>query len=115
MAAFKRGEFDAVINEYFAPDAMYLIPGTTIVGREAITEHFRRSLARMTDGWIRSESVTVSGDVAYGIGVNSITFAAEGHTAPTTVRGRYLTVWRRRDNGSWVVAVHASMGDQTPS
>jgi hypothetical protein len=31
-------------------DAVYVKPGATIVGREAITEHFSRSLANMTGG-----------------------------------------------------------------
>lgn len=110
VVAFKRGEFAAIVDELFAPDAVYLKPGATLVGRAAITEHFSRSLANMTDGWIRSESVTVSGDVAYEFGVNSITLASDG-AAPMTVRGRYLTVWRRQSDGSWAVAVDAPMRD----
>lgn len=110
VEAFKRGEFAAIVDELFAPDAVYVKPGATLVGRKAITEHFSQALATMTDGWIRSESVTVSGDVAYEFGVNSITLATDGG-APTTVRGRYLTVWRRQDDGSWVVVADAPMRD----
>lgn len=74
-------------------------PGATRVGRDAIVAHFRRAVESLVEGWIRSDSVAACGEIAYETGTNAMTFVTSDGTR-TTINGRYLTVWRRSDDGS---------------
>lgn len=110
VAALLRKDAVGAVDALFAEDAVYVSPGATLVGREAIVEHFQRAVESPVEAWIRSDSVTVGGELAYETGTNAMTFAASDGTL-TTIQGRYLTVWRRSDNGSWRIVADAPMRD----
>lgn len=110
IAAAKSGNFTEMVNDVFAPNAVLMAPGVTLVGREQIAQGLQRSLAHVTGGWIRSDTVTLSGDLLYDVGRSCMTIAPAGET-PVTVHGRYLTVWRRSHDEKWLVVADAVMRD----
>ncbi len=105
-----RGDAHAVVCDLFAPDAVYVRPDATLVGRDAIEAMFARLQGRVVEGWIRTTSLTVHGDLAYEIGTNSITTAhADGSSSVSN--GRYLSVWRREPDGGWLIVADAPMAE----
>jgi uncharacterized protein (TIGR02246 family) len=92
------------IVSYWADDAVIYAPGEAPVeGKEAIRQFVAGSLN--TPGFaitwtpMRAE-VSTSGDLAFTTGTNAITLpAADGR--PTTLQGRYVTVWRKGKDGRW--------------
>ena len=110
IAAAMSGDFTQLVNDVYAPDAVVVGPGTTLVGREQIEQHFRRSLVHIADGWIRTDTVVVSGDFAYETGHSRLIIEPPGE-APVSVYGRYLAVWRKLGDDRWIVAAEALMRD----
>jgi ketosteroid isomerase-like protein len=57
--------------------------------------------------------VANSGDLAYETGVNHFTMTAGNKKTPAT--GKYLAVWGRRPDGTWVVESIAVTNDKAAS
>jgi len=53
----------------------------------------------MTEFNFSMTSFDVSGDLAYEIGTFTAVFGAAADT------GKYVTVWKRQDNGKWMIVV----------
>jgi uncharacterized protein (TIGR02246 family) len=104
----KCNEMHEAVSELFAPDAIFVRAGATVTGRDAIEAMFRQN-GRIADGWIRTETVRVHGDLAYEVGTNSISRALPDGSLETS-NGRYLTVWRR-SAGRWLIVADAPMAD----
>ena len=92
------------IVSYWTDDAVIYTPGEApVAGKEAIRKYVGASLAlpgfAITWTPARAE-VSKSGDLGYTIGSNAITLpVAQGGSA--TVEGRYVTVWRKEQDGRW--------------
>lgn len=117
-AAMKRADAGAIAS-MFTEDGQYVVAATKgfTTGRTAIEELFaaRFKAAKVLDVTITtvSVSVQVEGDMAYETGTNRVTFQA-GDAPPVTRTGRYLTVWKRQQDGVWRIRVDAIIPDPSP-
>jgi ketosteroid isomerase-like protein len=101
------GDLERIVS-YWSDDAMVFPPGSpALVGKAAIGEYVAQSLRtpgfRIT--W-KTKDVTVaeSGDLAYGIGTNQVSFTGPDGR-PVTIDGKAVTVWRKDAAGSWKCVV----------
>jgi uncharacterized protein (TIGR02246 family) len=111
VAALQRGDHREAVRGLFAPDAVFVSPGATLYGRDAIEALFAMRPGRFGAGsWIRGAAVTVNGEFAYEHGTNRIvTVLPDG--SETASSGRYLSVWQRQADGSWLIVADAPMVD----
>src|SRR5262245_60871492 len=73
------------------------------MGKAAIREYVTRSfeIPGFQISWKTDDvSVSQSGELAYGIGRNRVSFLGSDG-APVTVEGKAVTVWRRSPAGEW--------------
>ena len=89
---------------FWADDASLFPPGQpAVVGKDALRRYVSESLAMpgFSISWeTREFVVSTSGDLAYGVGTNTVTVPdAQGN--PVTERGRGVTVWRKGKDNSW--------------
>jgi ketosteroid isomerase-like protein len=89
---------------FWADDARVFPPGQpAVVGKEALRGYVSGGFAMpgFSIQWETSDFVvSASGDVAYGVGTNTVTVnGPEGK--PLTERGRGVTVWRKNAGGEW--------------
>ena len=93
---------------YWSDDASVFPPGSpALVGKDAIRVYVAESLRtpgfRIT--WKTNEvTVAESGDLAYGIGTNRVSFTGPDGK-PVTVEGKAVTVWRKDPTGGWKCVV----------
>jgi ketosteroid isomerase-like protein len=105
-----------VITAQFLADAYLLAPDAPLVeGREAIGTVFADLEA--IPGYSLSWEPTIAevggaGDLGYTIGAYEMQLAPEG--AAMTIRGKYMTVWKKESDGSWRVAVDMFNADGPP-
>lgn len=101
----------ASIVAYWTPDARVVLPGQPIaVGTEAIRQMVTamQAIPGFHISWIPDSAiVSSSGDLGYPYGTNQITMP-DSAGVPRTVRGRYITVWRKEPNGPWRCAFDIS-------
>jgi len=101
--AYNAHDVDA-ISALYADDAVMSAPGMPSArGAAAIKEAFGKDLAAATKAGISnnigtSEEMGVSGDLAW----ESNTFTATDKSGKTLDRGKYVTVFERR-NGKWLI------------
>jgi uncharacterized protein (TIGR02246 family) len=92
------------VLSYWADDAIVLPPGSPpVVGKPAIREFVVKSFQApdFTISWKTMEvTVSGSGELAYAIGTNRVTFRSPDGKQ-MTVEGKAVTVWRREKGGSW--------------
>jgi uncharacterized protein (TIGR02246 family) len=89
---------------FWADDASLLPPGQpAVVGKDALRRYVSESFAipGFSISWETKEFVvSTSGDLAYGMGTNTVTIHdAQGN--PVTESGRAVTVWRKGKDNSW--------------
>ena len=101
-AAYVRGD-SAAMAAMSTTDGLLLPPGRRIEGRAAIARFFtpggtRRLLAHK----LTPENRTVSGDMVVEVGQFTST-SQTGEEAPVARSDRYLLVWRRQPNGTWLI------------
>jgi ketosteroid isomerase-like protein len=89
---------------FWADDAAIYPPREApVVGKQAIrayvTESFK--IPGFSISWKPVQAVVAAaGDFGYTTGTNAFTFPdAQGHL--TTAHGRYVTVWRKAEDGRW--------------
>ena len=96
------------ILSYWSDDASLLPPGSPpLVGKAAIRAYIRSSfeIPGFRISW-KTDEVTVSesGDLAYGVGINNVSFTGpDGRTVSAS--GNAVTVWRRDRAGHWKCVV----------
>jgi uncharacterized protein (TIGR02246 family) len=96
-------DVEAIVS-YWSDDAQVIPPGQPpVIGKEALRRYVSESLKvpGFSIGWSTTEFVVSgSGDVAYGVGTNVVTFPGpDGKTI--TERGRAVTVWRKGADRHW--------------
>lgn len=89
---------------FWADDARVFPPGQpAVVGKEALRRYVSEGFALpgFAIQWETSDFVVSgSGDMAYGVGTNKVTFnSPQGN--PLTERGRAVTVWKKSPGGGW--------------
>lgn len=96
--------------DFFADDAHFLTPeGPTAVGqaeiREAVSSMFATEGFSLT--WEPTEAVvSESGDLGYTVGTFELTMNDPDGNAVTR-EGKYLSTWRKQEDGQWKVTVDA--------
>jgi uncharacterized protein (TIGR02246 family) len=100
--AAAEGDLERILS-FWADDASVFPPGSpALVGKAAIREYVAGSLRApgFSISWKTSDLVVAaSGELAYGIGANRVSFTApDGKTV--AIDGRAVTVWRK-DAGGW--------------
>jgi uncharacterized protein (TIGR02246 family) len=92
------------IVSYWTDDAVIYTPGEApVAGKEAIRKYVSASLELpgFAIKWTPTRAeVSKAGDLGYTIGTNAITLpVAQGGSI--TIEGRYVTVWRKEQDGRW--------------
>jgi ketosteroid isomerase-like protein len=93
---------------FWADDAQVFPPGQpAVIGKDALRQYVSGGFAvpGFAISWETSEFVvSAKGDIAYGVGTNSVTVnGPEGK--PLTEHGRAVTVWRKDSGGAWKCVV----------
>lgn len=109
--AFNRGDVEACTALY-ANDAILFLPGRApIEGRDAIEAFLGKSIAAGTK-LVSVDPIRLgaSGHVGYCAGTYRFdTPASDGSTVSN--RGKFVTVFQRRPDGSWQAVVDSLIGD----
>ena len=95
---------DAVLMPSNGPS----IQGTTAI--QAFLEKYTE-----TDFSVMREEIDGRGDLAYERADYAITLPAEEEETPTLFHGKYLTIWKKQADGSWLIAVNIWNFDEPPS
>jgi len=99
--AFNAGDGKAVA-ELYTEDAALLPPGAERVdGKAAIAEFWQGAIdSGLADADLEPVEVVEGGDLAYEVGL--VTLSAPGADGErVAVRGKYIVVWQRADDGVW--------------
>ena len=107
-AAFHAGDA-ATLARLYVSDAVLLLPEQTVRGRAAIEAHEGAILAkaRYSCTWA-IESVQAVGRQAAVLGREVCLEAPKAGGAPTQVKSRWLTIFERQEDGSWLIARDAT-------
>ena len=96
------GDLERILS-FWADDATVLPPGSPpLVGKRAIREYIEASLRTpgFSISWNTTEVVvSESGDLAYGVGVNRVSFSGPDGK-PVVIEGNAVTAWRK-DPAGW--------------
>jgi uncharacterized protein (TIGR02246 family) len=113
--AFLNRDVERVLT-FFEGDAIRIVPGRTLKGREELRAAFERVAKadfKMLSLAFKTDELRVTGDFAWETGVSTgENERADGKRIPWT--GRYLTVWHRGTDGRWRVQSDASFPDPPP-
>lgn len=113
--AASTGNVDAIVS-YWADDAVVMMPDLpTYRGKEPIRKYVEASLKLpgFRISWEPLEAhVSASGDMGYIIERTTIT-APDQSGRPVTHQARAVSIWRKRDGGSWKNVMDISNGEPT--
>jgi len=96
-----------VTLEFYTEDAILLMGGIVIEGREAYKETLKAlSEASLT---ITAANITIAEidgryDLAFVRGTSSTTMEREGVPEPIQRTGKFIEILRKQDDGSWLIA-----------
>jgi len=117
-AAFARAALQndaTLLASFYSDSALFLAPGApTIRGRAAIEALFRKALVTTrfeSFEWGPLASIGKSGTVSE-VGWQHDVSRSDGHPAQAAF-GRYLITWIRNTDGTWQMAVDATIVDST--
>jgi ketosteroid isomerase-like protein len=90
------------VTMLYTDSAIRMLPqGPTIQGREAILREFESRPHAITEYDQRMEEFDGFGDVAYVRGVFSYAVNIEGKNSSGT--GKYIAIYRRQSDGTWLI------------
>ncbi len=99
------------LRPLMAEDVVFLTPGQAPMrGRDAFVAGFQAALQHVRiqpSGEVLE--ITVTGDWAYSVAHLSVTVTPRDGGAAVRRRGHTLTVFRKEDDGRWVIARDANM------
>jgi ketosteroid isomerase-like protein len=102
-AAASGADVERIVSSWTDDATVYPPREAPIVGKEAIRAYVGASLKvpGFSIHWKPLQAVVAAaGDLGYTTGTNAFTFPdAQGHLI--TALGRYVTVWRKTENGRW--------------
>ncbi len=103
---------------HYTDETAVLIPGSpTLTGKQAIRAALKPMLTdpnfTVTFGATKID-VARSGDLAYTRGTYTMTATDPKTKAPTTEKGKYLTVYRKQAGGTWKAVEDTFMSDAPP-
>ena len=100
-------DIEAIVAGWTDDAIIYPPREAPVVGKAAIRKYVTTSFKTpfFSISWKPTQAVVAaSGDVGYTMGTNEIT-VPDKNGKVTTLKGRYLTVWRRVANGPWRCSV----------
>ena len=104
---------------HYTDDASVLLPNAPIFsGKDAIRGALKPILADPNFALSFSPArvdVAKSGDLGFTQGPYSMTVSDPATKAPTTEKGKYLTIYRKQTDGSWKAVEDTFMSDAPPS
>ncbi len=86
----------------YAEDAVLLPPNQAAVQGRASIQAWMEAFPPFSNFQEQSLEIEGQGDLAYDRGTYSMTVTLPG-AAPIEDRGKYLTIWRKQADGSWMV------------
>ncbi len=93
-------------NAFYAADAVLMPPNMPSFGIGPALEEFLAGFT-VTDFSTTSREIVGRGDLAYERAHYEISsFPAGAAEIPTTSRGKYLNIWRKQADGSWLITVN---------
>lgn len=102
-AAASGKDIERIVSFWTDDAAIYPPREAAIIGKAAIRAYVAESLKipGFSIAWKPSQAVVAAaGDFGYTTGTNTFTFPdAQGRL--TTAHGRYVTVWRKGEDGAW--------------
>lgn len=100
--------------EMYTEDGAILPPGRPIIkGRAAIAEYWTLAPGvRVVEHRTSPDSIVVRGDIAYDYGTYVARTERNGQSG-NAVHGKYVIVWRRQDDGRWLM--HLDIWNASPA
>jgi len=90
------------VTMLYTDDAIRMLPkGPTIQGREAILQEFESRPYKITEYDQRMQEVDGFADLAFVRGVFSYAVDIDGEISKGT--GKYIAIYRRQSDGSWLI------------
>jgi uncharacterized protein (TIGR02246 family) len=109
VAAFNRGDLDAILALYEPEATLLPQPGIVIQGREAFRENLRQFLALRGSITMATTFSVQSGDLALLRGQWTLTGTGPDGQ-PVAMSGRSIEVARRQPDGEWRFAIDHPFG-----
>jgi len=89
----------------YTEDAVLMPPNQPIVqGREAILT-WLEAFPTLTEFNLIAKEIDGCGDLAFVVGIVSMTTAPEGAPEPIQDTGKFIEIRRKQEDGSWLIAV----------
>jgi ketosteroid isomerase-like protein len=110
---FQASQFDRMAH-FYSPDTTIMLPHHGVIrGADKLPALFRELKdAGLRDWQIEANRIEQFGDIALEYGsYGSLIRRADGTDAAAS--GKYLVVWRRQDNGQWLI--HADIANSDDS
>jgi ketosteroid isomerase-like protein len=105
----------AAAAEIYAEDFVLMIPEAPVMqGRETWREWAMSFNATVTDYSIVIDEIDGRADLAFVRGRFSETLLFEDMPEPISGAGKFLSIWRRDSDGSWLIALEAWNSDEPP-
>ena len=105
------GDWDALVAGY-TEDAVVMPPNQEVViGRSAIRDLF--SVLTINDFTLETVEMDGRGDLVFARGDYSWTVAV-GEGEPVADHGKWLTIWRKQADGTWLLSQDIWNSDQAP-
>jgi ketosteroid isomerase-like protein len=103
-AASIMGNDATAANAFYAADAVLMPPDMSSFGSGPALEEFLAGFT-VTDFTRTSREIEGSGDMAYELAHYEISSFSAGE-AESTSRGKYVNIWKKQADGSWLIAVN---------
>ncbi len=96
------GDLDAFMALWDAHGIKMSHGSPVVLGAATIREKTKTSMLKFDKKFeLHLDEITVSGDFAYVLGVYTARFVPKAGGNPSLTDGKFLTVLRRQDDGSW--------------
>ncbi|UCC84022.1 MAG: DUF4440 domain-containing protein [Gemmatimonadota bacterium] len=103
----------AAASEIYAEDFVLMVPEAPVMqGRETWREWAMSFNATVTEYNIEIDEIDGRADLAFVRGRFSETLLFEGQTEPISGGGKFLSIWRRGADGSWLIVLEAWNSDE---
>jgi len=102
---------DSANAALYTENAVLMPPNQPAVSARPAILAWLQAFPAMTDFNLTSDDVDGRGDLAYQRGTYTLAIAAAGRTPAMTDHGKYLAVWRKQADGSWLMSVDTFNSD----
>jgi uncharacterized protein (TIGR02246 family) len=93
------------VASYYTEDAVRLPPNAPLIeGRAAIQAAYEGRPGTVTEYSNTPVEIEGRGDLAYARGTYTLTFAVPGMAEPISDSGKYVTIFRKQPDGSWLMS-----------